>query len=416
MGQTCQSRPVGRDGSAEHVSTDNSAAETSPPASPGQGLRCAGCSREGRAPTIAYDKDAELATGPEACIRVVRRPRQGGPALRCLPGEARQVQATAPQGRRQGRAAAVTTKRRKPKIPRDKLFVRFEFWETETPAFEHLSADATRVYLFMLKRFNGSNNGAVAYSHRDAAKVLHSGWRRGSNALAELAHYGFIKQRMAGNPGPGIRPACEWQLTVLPCGGQEASKDFARWSGIVFEPPYRSTATNQIEHHEKQLPVGNMKTPRRQHEDASPRNRILSGRGNGQSVFNMKTPRASRRRQHEDTCRYTTQGSPFGAGSLVVGSDSMVGSKRAKRAQPKTAESPKRPRKVQTTYRGEPTLLVRARDLLRGSPGVMWTRKALMAELDVGAGEAQRLLNKLCARGHAEKVSRGEYRLNSKGA
>jgi hypothetical protein len=190
--------------------------------------------------------------------------------------------------------------KRAKKTPRELLTVRFEFWELETAAFEHLSADATRVYLFMKKRYNGKNNGQVIFSHRDAMEALRSGWRRASNALAELEHYGFIKLRTPGEPGPNIRPASEWQLTVFECGGQPASKTFAHWDGTTFEPPYTRA--------KKQLPTVTVKTPRRYGEDASPRNRPDSKPQSAKSVVTVKTPPTPERRHGEDTCRYTSIG------------------------------------------------------------------------------------------------------------
>jgi hypothetical protein len=205
--------------------------------------------------------------------------------------------------------------KRAKKTPRELLTVRFEFWELETAAFEHLSADATRVYLFMKKRYNGSNNGEVIFSHRDAQEALRSSWRRAANALAELEHCGFIKLRTLGEPGPSthpnIRPAGEWQLTVFECGGQPASKDFARWDGTVFEPPYRgdlgsATRANRVS--KKQLPTCNMTTPRLQHNDASPANGADFDVSDITGACNMTTPPTDERLQHEDTCRYTTIG------------------------------------------------------------------------------------------------------------
>jgi hypothetical protein len=217
----------------------------------------------------------------------------------CAPGE-------------QGKARAMKSKRSRAdrkapkKIPREFLTVRFEFWEIETPAFQHLSADATRVYLFMKKRYNGSNNGQIIFSHRDAQQALRSGWRRGANALAELEHYGFIKCRNPGEPGPNIRLASEWQLTVFECGGQEASKTFSRWDGTAFEPPYTRA--------KKQLPIVTVKTPRRHGEDASAPSRSAPKPEHTKSVVTVKTPPPSERRHGEDTCRYTTQGFPENEG------------------------------------------------------------------------------------------------------
>jgi hypothetical protein len=173
------------------------------------------------------------------------------------------MQTTRPNGPAQAKRHR-RRKQYKPR-PRGERYIAIELWELESPAFIALSADAVRVYLDMRRHlnFDYSNNGQMPYSHRQAADVLHSAWRRGSNALAELEHYGFIKQRNEGIPGVAIRLAAEWQLTTFPCGGQEASKDFTRWDGTVFEPPYRRS--------EKQTPIGTVKTQRRHGEDAHPR-------------------------------------------------------------------------------------------------------------------------------------------------
>jgi hypothetical protein len=202
-------------------------------------------------------------------------------------------------------------KKNQPKRQRGEYYIAIQFWEMESPAFRALSADATRVYLFMRKGldFDCSNNGTVPFSHREATQVLNAGgWRRGSNAIAELEHYGFIKHRNGGEVGPNIRRASEWQLTAFPCGGQPALKDFMKGDRGPFEPPHRSAATRPQYKAEKQLPIGNMKTPRRQHEDTPPAPIQEKGPQNGQSVGNVKTLRAARRRQDEGTSTDTTQG------------------------------------------------------------------------------------------------------------
>ena len=125
-------------------------------------------------------------------------------------------------------------KRRTTKRRRGQFYIALEFWELESPAFAHLTPDATRVYLFMRKRlnFDAGNNGEVRYSHRDAQNAIGtSNWRRGSNALAELRHYGFTKLRNGAEIGSNIRLECEWQLTAFPCGGQSAAKTFMHWDG-----------------------------------------------------------------------------------------------------------------------------------------------------------------------------------------
>jgi transcriptional regulator with XRE-family HTH domain len=204
------------------------------------------------------------------------------------------------------------TSRRKPsKRRRGEWYLALQFWELESPAFKALSADATRVYLFMRKRlsFDNSNNGHVPFSHRDATEILHAGgWRRGSNALAELMHYGFTKLRNGGELGANVRLASEWQLTACPCGGQEPSKDFMRWDGVAFDSPYAGRLGRHREQAEKQPPIFTVKTRHLHSEDAYPESERLKPRPNGETVFTVKTPQRGRHLHREDTNTVTTQG------------------------------------------------------------------------------------------------------------
>jgi hypothetical protein len=198
--------------------------------------------------------------------------------------------------------------RKPPKRRRGECYINLPFWELESPAFVALSADATRVYLFMRKRlnFDRSNNGHVPFSHRDAAEALHAGgWERGCNALAELQHFRFIKLRNGGVPGPNIRLASEWQLTAFECGGQEASKDFMRWNGMPFQPRRRTR--------KKQLPIGTAPTPRRDYPDPVLDSEATKPAGSYQPVGTVPTLSADGRRRHPDTITATRSGGPSSA-------------------------------------------------------------------------------------------------------
>jgi hypothetical protein len=134
----------------------------------------------------------------------------------------------------------MTTRRRKPTKPpkrqRGQYYITIQFWELECSAFRALSADATRVYLFMRKAldFDCQNNGHVRFSLREAQEALHSGWHRAANALAELVHFKFIVCRTPGERGTTIRAASEWQLSAFPCSGKEPTKAFMQSSGERF--------------------------------------------------------------------------------------------------------------------------------------------------------------------------------------
>lgn len=233
-------------------------------------------------------------------------------------------------------------RRRKVRRQRGERFLLLHFWELESPAFEALSADAVRVYLSIRKRldFDAGNNGSVPFSHRDAAVVLHAGgWRRGSNALAELQHFGFIKLRNGGEPGPNIRLAAEWQLTAFECGGQPASKAFTRHDGEPFEPPYTRA--------KKQPPIFTVKTGRLHGEDSSPGPNPSKQGQNGKTVFTVKTVSGGRRLHGEDTGNNTTHGGPPDQAPIPSPSDPMaavqVGRSESDSEQEASGAAAKRP-------------------------------------------------------------------------
>jgi hypothetical protein len=65
---------------------------------------------------------------------------------------------------------------------------------------------------------------------------------------------------------------------------------------------------------------------------------------------------------------------------------------------------------IRTHRAGKLTLQARVLGTFTAEPE--FTRKDVMLECAVGAGEAQRVLTILCERGHAERLGHGRYRLN----
>jgi hypothetical protein len=71
----------------------------------------------------------------------------------------------------------------------------------ESPEFATASAGATRLLLLLLRRYNGWNNGKIAYSTRDAAKWLHCSKSTASACFAELERRGPIGASCQGLSG-----------------------------------------------------------------------------------------------------------------------------------------------------------------------------------------------------------------------
>lgn len=77
--------------------------------------------------------------------------------------------------------------------------------------------------------YNGSNNGELFLSVREAAKRLGIAHNTASKAFKELEDTGFIIPKHKGHFKQKIRHATSWILTEHEYNGQLATKDFMRW-------------------------------------------------------------------------------------------------------------------------------------------------------------------------------------------
>ncbi len=112
--------------------------------------------------------------------------------------------------------------------------VRLYHWVLESAAWKSLKAIDRAIYIEVCQRFNGTNNGFIAYSVREAAASFDIGKSTASRALERLAERGFIVATVAGSFGYKIRHSTRWRLTEHPSAdGELPSKEFMRWSPSV---------------------------------------------------------------------------------------------------------------------------------------------------------------------------------------
>ena len=78
-------------------------------------------------------------------------------------------------------------------------------------------------------RFNGRNNGEIAFSVRQAARQIHTAKDTASKAFRELVAKGFIKINKPGSFDWKLRHATTWILTEHPLGDDLPTKDFMKW-------------------------------------------------------------------------------------------------------------------------------------------------------------------------------------------
>lgn len=103
-------------------------------------------------------------------------------------------------------------------------------WLAKMPAYRLLSSNARSLLLELKLLYNGSNNGDIFVSWRDAAKAIGvASPKTAAKALHELIDKGFIKTRKLGSFGNKVGMASCYILTEYAYRNQPPSKDFARY-------------------------------------------------------------------------------------------------------------------------------------------------------------------------------------------
>jgi DNA-binding MarR family transcriptional regulator len=118
-----------------------------------------------------------------------------------------------------------TTKQVKEKQDR---YIRLHHYLLKTSAWLGLSTAARAAYVQLAFRYNGSNNGRIAYSVRDAAAECRLKKDTASRAFKELVDGGFIEATRNGGLSRKTRLASEWRLTEYRCDltGAVSTKPF----------------------------------------------------------------------------------------------------------------------------------------------------------------------------------------------
>jgi len=125
--------------------------------------------------------------------------------------------------------------------------VRLHHWLMETAAWKSLTGNQRAIYIEMAARYagDGSNNGRIPYSVREAAECLGIGKSTADRDFDVLEERGFIVPTTKGAFSLKRRHATEWRLTEFPCDVTHSlpTKEFARWSPKSQNtvPPQNST-------------------------------------------------------------------------------------------------------------------------------------------------------------------------------
>jgi DNA-binding transcriptional regulator YhcF (GntR family) len=101
----------------------------------------------------------------------------------------------------------------------------------KSPAWRSLTGNAAKLYVDLALRYNGSNNGRIPYSVREAAKALNVSFQTAMRSLQLLQERGFIVCTRRGAFSLKAAPhASEWRLTEYSndTPPEHATKDFMR--------------------------------------------------------------------------------------------------------------------------------------------------------------------------------------------
>ena len=105
-------------------------------------------------------------------------------------------------------------------------------WLQASEAWTTMKPGPRALYIELKRRFNGSNNGEIYLSHRDAAKALNVNRDTASGYFDELEGRGFIRLTVGPHLGPsGVGQASKWAIEEEPTpDGKPAGKAFMRWT------------------------------------------------------------------------------------------------------------------------------------------------------------------------------------------
>jgi hypothetical protein len=107
-------------------------------------------------------------------------------------------------------------------------FVMFYHRWIDTDAWRALSGMEAKLLLYLLRCYNGDNNGDLFLSERDAAKAIGCARNTASKAFVGLEQRGFIATTTKGYFS-SIRKATTWRLTCWPAHGAAATHEYRIW-------------------------------------------------------------------------------------------------------------------------------------------------------------------------------------------
>lgn len=129
-------------------------------------------------------------------------------------------------------------------------FFGIEHGVLRSPAFIHCSGPAWKLLTAVCARHDGSNNGQISFSVREAAQLLNGNKNTAAKQFHELIDLGFLGIGSKGAFSVKYKLATTWRITLFPCNGQASTRDYQHW-----RPQPAVSPTDTEAHDDKQNTV-----------------------------------------------------------------------------------------------------------------------------------------------------------------
>jgi hypothetical protein len=110
-------------------------------------------------------------------------------------------------------------------------FVQIFKYMLKSPAWRSLKPAARVLFIELASRYNGSNNGFLGLSGRDAAKACKCAQNTALDGFKALEDVGLVTCMTPGGFNRNDRRASEWRINTHRCDvtGKPATKAFMAW-------------------------------------------------------------------------------------------------------------------------------------------------------------------------------------------
>jgi hypothetical protein len=150
--------------------------------------------------------------------------------------------------------------RRRRKSRSDTRFVALQHYLLNSPACISLPGDALKLFIYVWKRHNGSNNGEISFSVREAEEI---GLTKSTAArmFRILVDRGFLAKVGESHFGRK-RVAQTWRITAETYRNEKATNDFMRWKPSIEKPSDSPTnGTEELAPEEIRSPTSGTDSP-----------------------------------------------------------------------------------------------------------------------------------------------------------